>query len=311
MFSYASDSLQVQALRVFLLAVLSLCGAAAFGQTPIARYESGHRDRDLALRLEVVHHPEAPDWFPPPERLGPGPYLSLNYEVQTRASDGETTRTLWHTQVPYSVVPSIPIPTDQFYHVELIHDVSILGERLVVLSQYRSRLCAFIVAPGSGHLMPLNLMDLKNERPTELGCVRFLSGAFGDILQDAHIEVLDAKTFITNPPLVQNTEAITLGPLVFIAVEKGLYGNRPNYEDREMVGFFMFDFANPNYVDAINWQHATHTYPRSLGIAPQEAPTSLRHKIGQGRAFPDMPPYEEILEDALAKVKAIEQSQKE
>jgi hypothetical protein len=90
-----------------VIGLVTTLHAAAFGQTPIASYESMPRDRDLALRLEIVHHPEAPDWFPSLENLGPGPYLFLNYEVLTRASDSETTRALWRKRVPYSAVPRI------------------------------------------------------------------------------------------------------------------------------------------------------------------------------------------------------------
>ncbi|MBX3728272.1 MAG: hypothetical protein KF858_03735 [Candidatus Sumerlaeia bacterium] len=288
------------------LLVSAMMHAAAFGQTPIARYESMHRDRDLALRLEVVHQPEAPDWFPPTEGLGPGPYLSFHYEVQTCASDGETTRTLWQTQIPYSIFPVYPDEDDLYYNVAQIHDVSVLGGQLVVLFLDRSMLFATTVAPG-GRLKPLNPMDEMCIWPVEQISVQFLVSMFRETLHEAHIEVLEAKTFTMGPPCQQNTDVITLGPRVFIAAEKRLYGNRPNDDTQELVRFFMIDHANPFHMGVDNWRHATHaSYPRALGIAPQEAPTSLRHKIGQGRAFPDMPPYEEILEDALAKVKAME-----
>jgi hypothetical protein len=89
-------------------------------------------------------------------------------------------------------------------------------------------------------------------------------------------------------------------------VEKRLHRDRPNYDNEQRVGFYMFDQANPIHMDAMNWSEATHAYPRAIGIAPQEAPASLRHKIGQGRAFPDMPPYAEIFEDTLAKVRVLE-----
>lgn len=118
-----------------LVAVL-FCGffllSDAASQTPLGNYSHHWKDRGLVLQMNLQYYPEFP--LEPVAARMPGPYVAVQYAVQSFASDEETTRTLWQTQSLESVrlMEAMLPPAVPLYQ---IHDALLHGEKLFILEE--------------------------------------------------------------------------------------------------------------------------------------------------------------------------------